>query len=467
MSEVAPAPDPTSLIRSRRFLVLLVLAALTGLGVSLVSWGFLELIHQIQVGVFTDLPRDLGYQNGTPLWYYLPVLLLAGAIAAFAIARLPGNGGHVPAYGLNPGSTEPIALPGVVLAALATIGLGVVLGPEAPLIALGSGLGLFAVRRARGDAPQQVQAVLAATGSFAAVAMIFGSPLIAAVILIEAAGIGGAMLPVILLPGLLGAAIGSLVSIGIGSLTGLSTSAYSIGALSVPQLARPDIADFGWTLLLAAVVALGATAIVRSARGLVPLVASRPFLLLPASGLVVAGLAIAFQATTDKGAQQVLFSGQDSLNPLVSGAADWSISALLLLIAFKGIAWCISLAGFRGGPTFPAMFLGAAAGVLASHLPGFEFTAAVAVGMSAGVAAVLRLPLAAMVLGTLLTDHSGPGAAPLVIVGVVVAYLVAVWVDPKPATAPQAPVDGSRPPAASQTTGGSATRPAAAAHSPS
>ena len=50
------------------------------------------------------------------------------------------------------------------------------------------------------------------------------------------------------------------------------------------------------------------------------------------------------------------------------------------MIAFKGLAWTISLASFRGGPVFPALFLGAAAGLLASHLAGFDQTAAVAVG---------------------------------------------------------------------------------------
>src|SRR5205085_10465692 len=165
-------------------------------------------------------------------------LAVGGVIAACAIERLPGNGGHVPAEGLKTGTIEPGWLPGIVLAALATLAFGLVLGPEAPLIAIGSGLGLFAVRRARGDAPEQAQALVAATGSFAAMAMSFDSPLIAAVILIEAAGIGGAAQRLIILPGLLGSAIGSLISIGMGSFTGLDTSAYSLGVLTLPHLAR-------------------------------------------------------------------------------------------------------------------------------------------------------------------------------------------------------------------------------------
>jgi H+/Cl- antiporter ClcA len=101
----------------------------------------------------------------------------------------------------------------------------------------------------------------------------------------------------------------------------------------------------------------------------------------------------------------------------------------LLVLAFKGLAWGVSLGSFRGGPTFPAMFIGAAAGILASHLPGFDITGAIGVGIGAGVASMLRLPLSAVVLATLLVSKSGPGAGPLIIVGVVAAYLTTVALD--------------------------------------
>ena len=51
------------MVRSRQYRVLLVLAAVSGLLVSLASWGFLELVHAIQVGVYTDLPGDLGFET--------------------------------------------------------------------------------------------------------------------------------------------------------------------------------------------------------------------------------------------------------------------------------------------------------------------------------------------------------------------------------------------------------------------
>ena len=53
------------------------------------------------------------------------------------------------------------------------------------------------------------------------------------------------------------------------------------------------------------------------------------------------------------------------------------------------------------------MFLGAAAGIMSSHLPGMPLDAGVAVGMAAGVTAVLRLPLTAVVIGTVLTAQCG------------------------------------------------------------
>ena len=70
----------------------------------------------------------------------------------------------------------------------------------------------------------QVTAVLAASAAFAAIATIFGSPVIGAIILIEAAGLGGPMLPLVLLPGLMSAGIGSVIFIGMGHWTGLRSA---------------------------------------------------------------------------------------------------------------------------------------------------------------------------------------------------------------------------------------------------
>lgn len=415
--------------KPRALLVVLALAAIVGLGVSLLSWGFLQLIARLQEWTFTDLPEALGYDGGSaPAWFYIVVLGLAGLVVAFAVVRLPGEGGHVPAEGLKIGGAPvvPIELPSIVLAALATIAFGLVLGPEAPLIALGAGVGVLGIRSLRRESPVEVEAVMAAAGSVAAMSMLFGSPIIAAVLLLEALGLDRAKLPMILLPGLLAAGIGSLVSIGMGSITGLSTSDYALGALPVPTMDVPVLADFAWSIPLAVAVAVLTYAVIRLGLLTHAVAVRKPFLVLPGVGVLVALLAIGFHATSGKDLEEVLFSGQDALPGLAGEASEWSIGALLLLIGFKSLAWGLSLGSFRGGPTFPALFIGAAAGIVASHLPGLDTTAAIAVGMGAGTVAVLRLPLTAVILATLLTSRSGSGAEPLIIVGVVVAYMATV-----------------------------------------
>jgi hypothetical protein len=213
------------------------------------------------------------------------------------------------------------------------------------------------------------------------------------------------------------------VSIGMGAFTGLSSSAYALGALPLPAYPRPTAAAFAWTIPLALLVALVAYLIRTGGLGTQRIVKPRQFLLLPVCGLIVSGLAIAFAQATGKGFTEVLFSGQSALPGLVSGAGKWSLSALALLILCKGLGYSISIGSFRGGPTFPAIFLGAAGGIMCSHLPGFPITAAVAVGMGTAIVAILRLPLSAIVVTALLTSKAGPGAEPLVILGVAIAYL--------------------------------------------
>ena len=75
---------------------------------------------------------------------------------------------------------------------------------------------------------------------------------------------------------------------------------------------------------------------------------------------------------------------------------------------------------------------------MASHLPGFPIQAGVAIGMGAAVVAVLRLPLSAVVLATLLTSHAGNNVEPLIIVGVVVSYIITLLLSRSPAPPPAA-----------------------------
>jgi chloride channel protein, CIC family len=409
---------------------LLVLAAIIGVPVSALAYGFLKLVDELQSAFFTSLPKDLGFATA-PAWWPLPLLAVAGVVVALAISRLPGTGGHSPADGFHAGGvTRPIDLPGILLAALGTLSFGVVLGPEAPLILMGSGLGALAVRLAARDAPPTATTVIAAAGSFAAISSLLGSPLLGAFLLLEASGLGGPMLGLVLVPGLLSAGIGMLVFIGLDSLTGFGT--FSLAIPGLPPVGQPTGAMFLWALVFGVGAAFLGRAIQWFALKLRPHVERRMVLLMPVVGALVAGLAVGFGQATDKSSSEVLFSGQSALPGLVTNAAEWSVGALLLLVVCKSLAYALSLSSFRGGPVFPAMFIGAAAGIAASHLPGLTLVPGVAMGIGAMCTAMLTLPLTATLLATLLLGTDGLNVMPLVIVAVVVAYVTSARLVPAP-----------------------------------
>jgi H+/Cl- antiporter ClcA len=435
-----PTISVPALLRSRAYLVLLGFAVIIGIPISCAAYGFLALVSYLQKEIFQHLPHGLGFA-AAPLWWPLPVLLVGAIAAALAIRYLPGEGGETPAYGFAlhppPGAAQ---LPGVVLAALATLAFGVVLGPEMPLIALGGGLAVAATRLARRrELPEQAVSVIGASGSFAAVSALLGSPIVGAFLLMEASGLGGPLMVAALVPGLLAAGIGALIFTGLGTWTGLGS--FSLAIHGLPRLGPPTIGEFGWAVLIGFGCALVGACLRRLAIALRGYVAPRTMIALPVAGLLVAGLAIAFAAGSGKDASEVLFSGQQSIGPLISRNASFSALVLLLLVASKGLAYTVSMSSFRGGPIFPAMFLGAAIGLAVSRLPGLDPVAAAAMGIGAMSAVMLTLPLTSVLLATLLLGSDGLMAMPLVIVSVVVAYVVAAHVIPQPPAAqnPAAP----------------------------
>ena len=429
--------DPLALLRSRAYVRLLLLAAALGLPISALAYFFVQLVTHLQQWVFDDLPAALGVSAGAA-WWPVPVLALAGLVVGLAIKVLPGRGGETPADGFHGGHGPPPArrLTGIALAALAGLGLGVVLGPEAPLIALGGGLAAAVVRLRRNPPDDRTVAVVGSTGSFAAISTLLGSPLPGAFLLMEAAGLGGPMLGLVLVPGLLAAGLGTLVFIGLGSITGLGSASLAIPDL--PAIAHPELSEFGWALVIGVLaVALGFP--IRTMGLRVKLLAeSRPVIVAVAVGLAIGALAGLYAAATDHSWSDVLFSGQNELAPLVESAAGYSVAALLLLLACKGLAYGLALGAFRGGPVFPAMFLGAAMGIALSHLPGLRLVPAVGMGIGAMSVVMLRLPLTSVLLAAILLAPDSVAVVPLVIVAVVVAFVVSARLGPPPPARPPA-----------------------------
>ncbi len=425
MTTQTSAPDPMTLLRSRSYVVILVVAGFVGAPIALVSYWFLQLTAHLQGWLFDDLPKAMGL--GSPTWWPIPVLVVGGLLVALTIRYLPGSGGESPAEGFHAGAgaPEPVAIVGIALAALVTLGCGAVLGPEAPLIAIGGGLAAWAVRLLKRDAPSQAVALIGAAGSFAAISTLLGSPLPAAFLLMEIAGIGGAMTSLVLVPGLLAAGIGSLVFVGLDSLTGLGTTSLTIPGL--PAVGSPTVSEFGWALVIGVAAAFFGTGIRRLGKTLRPRVERRLLLATPAVGLVVAVLAILYGEVTGRSTADVLFSGQDALPSLITQSSEYTVGALLLLLLCKGLAYGACLGSFRGGPIFPAMFLGAAGGLALSHLPGLQTVTGAAMGIGAMCVVMLGFPLVSVLLPTLLLLSDGLDVMPLVIVAVVVAYVGRAW----------------------------------------
>jgi H+/Cl- antiporter ClcA len=436
------SPDPAAILRSRNYVVLLVFGAIVGVVVATVAYFYLKLVAEAQQYFFVTLPKDLGFQ-AAPVWWPLPLLALSGLLVGLTIRYLPGTSGHKPAEGFKfSGPAAARELPGIIIASLATLCLGIVLGPEAPLIAIGGGLGALALHLLRRNALPQAVALIGAAGSFAAISTLLGSPIVAAFLIMEAAGLGGAMLGVVAVPGLLAAGIGALMFVGLDSWTGFG--AFSLAIPSIPHFGSPTVAEILWALGIGVAAAVLGTAIRRLARTLQPIVEGRMVALTPVAGLAVGGLAIVFAEITGRSTSEVLFSGQSALPSLIQNAAGWTAGALVLLVVCKGLAYGISLSSFRGGPVFPSMFVGAAGGIALSHLPGLPMIAGAAMGIGAMCAVMLELPLTAVLLTVVFMSADALTLTPLVIVAVTVAYVTSARLKPAPAAQSSAPEPARR-----------------------
>ncbi|BCW71336.1 chloride channel protein [Arthrobacter sp. NicSoilB8] len=438
-----PSIDPAVVIRSKPYIAALVLAAVLGVPISIIAYGFLALVAAVQRFVFAGLP-NLVFGGPAPAWWPVPWLVLCGLLTALTISYLPGTGGHSPALGFKTGGGPPSGreLVGIILAALTTLSLGAVLGPEAPLIAIGGGLGALAVHLVKKDAPPMALTIMASAGSFAAISTLLGSPVLGAFLIMEAAGIGGMTLSLVALPGLIASGVGALVFVGLDGWTGLGS--FSLALPVVPPAVPPTVAMLGWAVIMGAAGALLGWLIRWVALSLRPIVHLNRVLVTSALGLLIGLTAMAYQLISGRSFSQVLFSGQDALPELVEHAADYSLPVLVLLIACKTVVYGLSLSAFRGGPVFPSMFIGAALGVAASWLPGMNLAAAIGMGMGAMCAAMLRLPLTSTLLATLLLGVDGVAVTPQVVVAVAVAFVITIVLPVPGPRAPGAPEDAGK-----------------------
>lgn len=417
-SSHAPQPPQTAEI-ARALLV----ALPVGLVASAVAFAFLGAVHALQELIWHTLPQEWGF-SAEAWWWLLLIPTLGGVLAGAAVLLLPGNGGHEPIEGFTPDPVQPNAIPSVVLAALASLTFGAVLGPEAPLVALGSALGLWLARITR--LSEDVAPLAAAGGLFAAIASLFGNPLLGAFLVMEAVGMGGAGAPLVavVLPGMLAAAAGYVLITGVSSWSGIEVS--GLKGIDLPDYDTLLVTDVAWAVALGVVMAIVVAAVRAGAERMHAITKRHPWWAAPIAGFVIGALALVFTEITGQSADLVLFSGEESAPDVAANGPEWGAGVIALLFLFKAIVYAVSLASlFRGGPVFPAIFLGVALGVLLSDLvPSVSLTAGVVAGIAAGTSAMLGLPLSAVLLAVILGGSAAVDATSLALVASVVAFVV-------------------------------------------
>ena len=354
------------------------MAIVVGLLASLGAVAFVTVEHEIQHVIWEVLPEAFGWAEAAD-WWVLAMLLL-GAVLTWAAVQLPGHGGHMPLHELS-FDIGPRQIASVVLAALASLSFGAVLGPEAPLLG-------------GRDAVNSLLPAMAALGA------------------------------------------GYLLQIGFSGWPGFEGSRLSVPLLPDYPSVQPVDLLIGLPLALAvagitvAAIWLGET--YQRAR-----LAALPKLLI--AGAVVAVAALAARWITGEPVDAVLFSGQSYM---AQAAAIGSVGTLLVILVTKAVAYGISVgSGFRGGLIFPGVYLGVLLGTAtAVWLDPDSQAMYVATGIAAAIAASLRLPFSAVLLATLLTSAAGLAVTEGAIIGAIVGLLVRAALDrvsPVPADPPE------------------------------
>lgn len=391
---------------------LLGLAVALGVIGALAASAFLELVAVGQSLLFTGLPRFLGI-DGLPAWL-AAILLLVGTGVVMLARRLPGATGPGPLTGFH--FDLPISwAPSLLLAAVGSLVFGFVLGPEAPLIVLGSVIGALVMR---GRTDEQVKAGRLLGGA-AAIGAVFGNPFITGFMLLEFAAMG--LMPAAVIPAVL-VALGSgyAIQVGVLGFAGLGTH-----SLAVPGLTNYDTIGLGDLAAgLAVAVIAGAIAVgVRMGALAIDRQAERRRILALVGAALVTALALGLAQLAGASPVMVLFSGNSGMAGLV---AETSLTLVLVVLATKAVAYAAALGGgLRGGPIFPATFLGVAVAIAASLiLDGVPSTPLVAAGIAATAAGITRLPATSAILGAILVGGSGAAVAPFAILGAIIGLLL-------------------------------------------
>lgn len=387
-----------------------------GIGLVAAAGGsiLLELVHLGEGFFYETLPQALGI-DGVPIWWVL-LMLLIGATVIVLSQRLPGSSGKGPLTGFH-FDTPPINAISILIASAGTLMFGFVLGPEAPLIILGTTIGALIARRS--DSQTVKMAML--LGGVASIGAVFGNPFVTAFMILEFIALG-AMPRILMLPLFVALGAGYLTQVGIGSWNG-----FGLHPLTVPNLPAYDSIDFA-DLAIAILVSLAGALVAAGARELaerIDSITQRHRALMPfVAAILITGIVAIAVLAFDLEPSMILFSGQGTaMSTLIDETA---IGVVLAIVVLKAVGYSVSLGGgMRGGPIFPATFIGVGVGVLfAIAFTGTPVSPLATAGIAATATAMIRLPFTSAMLALLLIGGAGMEVAPFAIIGSVVGFAV-------------------------------------------
>lgn len=429
----APAPSTPERLPLKAFGLAIGVGLIAAAGGSVL----LEVIHLGENFFYTQLPQSLGLQ-GVPVWWVL-AMLIVGAVVIVVAQHLPGNSGKGPLTGFH-FDTPPINAISILVAAAGTLMFGFVLGPEAPLIILGTTIGALIARRMN---RQTLQAAML-LGGVASIGAVFGNPFVTAFMILEFIALG-VMPRILMLPMFVALGAGYLTQVGIGSWNGFGEHPLTVPDLpAYSSISAADLAVAVLASFVAAIVAVAARALAER----IDKVNSRHPKVMPfAAAFAITGLVAIVVYAFDLTPQMVLFSGQgQAMSTLIDETA---IGVVLAVVVIKGLGYAVSLgSGMRGGPIFPATFLGVGIGVLfALAFANTAVAPLAAAGIAATSTAMIRLPFTSAMLALLLIGGAGMDIAPFAIIGAVVGFVVRQWLDTIDAKRKEA-ISSSTPPQA-------------------
>ncbi|MBI1352650.1 MAG: hypothetical protein GC156_16235 [Actinomycetales bacterium] len=440
MSTAAEASDPDDAAAPSGMGRVLGLALLVGIVAAAAGTVFVEVIHVGEGWLYEDIPAALGLDRAP--WWWASIVLLAGATVVALARRLTGATGEGPLTGFH--FDDPLRIvPSVLLAALGTLCFGFVLGPEAPLIVAGTTVGALLTRGADVRTRQAAMVL----GGVAAIGSIFGNPFVTGFLILEFAAFG--LIPAMLIPAVLTAlGAGYLTQVGIGKLPG-----FGLHPLSVPGVPAYDTiqpVDLLVAVVVSIVIAL-VIVIVREAAVAIDRVRERrPLLVLYAAALVTIVMLFIAEVIVGLDPHMILFSGQAAMGDLV---AETSVGLVVVIVVTKAVAYAVALGGgYRGGPIFPATYLGVGVAVLAAlALTSVSVSPLAAAAIAAASAAMIKAPGTSALLGALLIGGSGAAIAPFAIFGAIIGLVIRVAADRRlgvtsvPATTPTEPAPAGGP----------------------